>query len=196
MDVVWRLAVIGLGLLAGCNQVFELTPTILADRDAPMPDAHLRPDGDVSGCPANYDKTTEYSASVYRLVVSTASWGNAEQDCANDAPGKTHLIVLSNRDEWMSLLTIPPTLVLDDTWIGLTARKAGGTSFKWVTDEDTHGFVTPAAVGVEPWEPDQPDSTSECGELHSSGSLHDEACGSSSNYICECDQHPEAPANF
>jgi hypothetical protein len=185
------MAAIAFGFVAGCNQAFDLAPTVLA-----IPDAHLRPDGDVSGCPASYDKTTDSSASVYRLVVKTETWANAEQDCADDALGKTHLIVLSNREEWLSLESIPATLLLDDTWIGLTARKAGGINFKWVTAEDTHGFVTPAVVGAEPWEPDQPDSTSACGELHATGSLHDEKCDSSSNYICECDEHPEDPANF
>lgn len=190
-------------VLGGCGRVFGLTPVELYDA-APAQDVAdavtdmPRPDGQPANCPAEYTLQLHTTASLYKLVADTATWNEAEADCADDMPtGQTHLIVLSNRAEWEALITIPATYLLDDTWLGASASKDGGINFRWVTAEDTAGFVVPATVGAAPWETDQPDGNSACGELRAlSGSLHDSGCGVANNYICECDAHPEVPANF
>jgi hypothetical protein len=184
--------------LGGCDQLFQLSH--VDDPAAGGSDAVVdtpRPDGEPTGCPSDYSIRLQTTASLYRLVLTTENWSTAEGDCADDAPmGGTHLIILSNQQEWLSLITMPPTFLFDDTWIGATARKNGGIDFQWVTAENTGGFVVPATPGSSPWESDQPSSDGQCGELRASGSLHDEDCSNPSNYICECDGHPEVPANF
>lgn len=193
-----RVALCLLGL-AGCDQLFELEHVDQGSgggSDAAVDSP--RPDGEPMNCPAEYNIRLQTTASVYRLVTDSDTWINAEADCADDMPtGQTHLMVLSTRGEWEALITNPPLYLFDDTYIGATAMKNGGIDFKWVTAEDTGGFVVPATLGVPPWEPDQPDSDGACGELRAlSGALHDDTCTERSNYICECDGRPEVPSNF
>lgn len=185
-------------LLAACDRVFGLEHV---DPEPAGADALVdspRPDGEPMNCPSDYTIRLQTTASLYRLVTVTAPWLEAEADCADDMPtGQTHLIVLSNQAEWESLITNPPKYLLDETWIGVTARKNGRIDFAWATAEETGGFVVPATVGAIPWEPDQPDSDGACGELRAlSGALHDDTCTEQNNYICECDGRPEVPANF
>lgn len=185
--------------LVACNQAFGLHDTVVVNGEAGVQDASVdspRPDGEPAGCPASYDKILQQTASRYRVNVSTETFAFAAADCANDAPGLTHLIVLSNRQEWLGLMTTPPMFLFGDTWIGASDNRSRDARFRWVTDEDTAGFVVPATVAVEPWEPDQPDARGQCGELRASGSLHDELCTSSANYICECDGYADNPANY
>lgn len=182
-------------MLVGCNSVFGLDETRLVPPGDGGADAP-RPDGEPAGCPASYDFILQTTASRYRLVTSTTPFAEAAADCADDAAGLTHLLVLSNEAERSALITLPPKYLVDDTWIGATAP-AGTTAYRWITAEDTAGYVVPAGLGTAPWEGDQPDNPGGCGELRAlSGSLHDEGCDSSSNYICECDGFADDPTRY
>jgi hypothetical protein len=95
-----------------------------------------------------------------------------------------------------ALITNPPKYLLIDTWIGASAPQ-GTKMYRWVTAENTQRYVVPSSLGSEPWESDQPDEAGGYGELRAlSGSLHDESCGESSNYICECDGYANDPTRY
>lgn len=168
--------------LGGCDKVFGLGDV------HPPPDGAVdapRPDGEPAGCPADYDTILQVTASRYRIVLDHLKWVDAADDCANDAPGLTHLIVLSNAAEHAALRTEPPTFLTEDAFIGATDILTKTNDYRWVTDEVTN-YAVPISAGG--WEPGQPDNTGQCAELRVlSGSLHDEGCATLTNYICECD---------
>jgi hypothetical protein len=148
-------------------------------------DALTRPDGEPVGCPATYDTILPTTASRYRIVLDHATWVAAADDCADDAPGLTHLLVLSNAAEHAALRTEPPTFLVEDAFVGATDILTKTNDYRWVTSEVTN-YVVPITAGG--WEDGQPDSIGQCAELRVlSGSLHDEGCGNATNYICECD---------
>ena len=177
--------------LAGCDRVWGLAD--LQEPDDAGVDAP-RPDGEPPGCPADYDLIMQTTASRYRLVLKSDDWITAADDCADDAPGLTHLIVLSNAAEHASLRTEPPTFLVDDAWIGATDIKTDTNDYRWVTNELTN-YAVPITAGG--WETGQPDSMGQCAELRAaSGSLHDEGCALSSDYICECDGRANNPGVY
>lgn len=178
----------------GCHKVWGLDDLVVL-RDATAIDAGPdapRPDGEPAGCPASYDHILQTTASRYRVVVTHRQWVSAADDCAKDAPGLTHLIVLSNQAEHDALMTPAQSLPMwlyDVTWIGATDLVSRNGGFRWVTSEVT-SYVVPAVKGELPWEPDQPDAVGQCAQLRITGSAHDKDCTSAANYICECDGHP------
>ena len=182
----------------GCDRVLGLTriPDGSVVHDDAADDAP-RPDGEPAGCPASYDRILQTTASRYRLVLSGKNWAGARATCAQDKPGLTHLLVLSNENEWRAFITDPPSYLANETWIGFSDRVVEGT-FRWVTNE-----VTPyASVGQQtPWEADQPETgtsapTDDCVAMRAlAGLLHDDGCSSTHNYICECDGIIDNPAN-
>ncbi len=99
----------------------------------------------------------------------------------------THLVVLSNQDEFDDLATRMST----DWWSGYSDLATPGT-WRWVTNEDTFGWPVQMRY---PWEPDQPDAMSQCGQIRPTGSLHDKDCTDAAAYICECDEYPDTPMN-
>jgi hypothetical protein len=177
--------------LGGCHNVWSLDDLRAPDDaafDAP------RPDGEPAGCPATYDKILQVTASRYRLELKADDWVAAANDCANDAPGLTHLMVLSNAAEQQALVTLPATFLVEDAFIGGTDLLTNTNDYRWVTSEVT-GYAVPITAGG--WEENQPDNTGQCMELRVvSGSLHDEGCGNASNYICECDGRPNDPTVY
>ncbi len=177
--------------VGGCDRVWNLDDLVApldAAADAP------RPDGEPVGCPTDYDQILQTTASRYRIVLRNDDWIAAADDCADDAPGLTHLIVLSNAAEHASLRTEPPTFLVDDLWIGATDIKTGTNDYHWVTDEVT-SYVVPVTAGG--WEGDQPDNVGQCAEARVlSGSVHDEGCANPANYLCECDGRANDPSVY
>lgn len=115
----------------------------------------------------------------YRLPPNQASWPNAELDCANDVPGATHLVVLSNVTEVQIAATEPG-------WIGLSDR----------TTEGTFVTVTGETGDQRPWASGQPDNGSgseDCARILSSGQLDDDQCNANRFYACECDGKAPLP---
>jgi hypothetical protein len=204
MNLVRWLAVYSslIGLVAACDRVWGLDDLVAQPRgDGGMadsgPDAP-RPDGEPMGCPASYDHILQTTASRYRVVLSHRQWVSAANDCAGDAPGLTHMLVLSNQGEHDAMLTVAPALPMwlyDDTWLGATDLVTRNSTFRWVTSEVT-GYVVPAALGTLPWEPDQPDATGQCAQMRITGAVHDKDCTSAANYICECDGRPNDPTAY
>lgn len=115
----------------------------------------------------------------YRPAAGTASWTNAEADCANDVVGATHLIVLST--------TAEATYMASQLgWVGLSDRVTEGT------------FVTVTGVtgDVRPWASGQPDNgggNEDCAQMKAGGLLDDDQCGNAHKYVCECDGKPATP---
>jgi hypothetical protein len=168
--------------LGGCERVWGLGDL------RPSGDGALdssRPDGEPVGCPDTYDRILQTTASRYRVELQGQDWITAADDCADDKPGLTHLMVLSNAAEHDALVTIPATFLFSDVFIGGTDILTDTNTYRWVTNEVTN-YAVPITAGG--WEPGQPDSTGQCMELRAlSGSLHDEGCANTADYICECD---------
>jgi hypothetical protein len=184
--------------LAGCDVVLGLEER--RDGGAAEPLDATRPDGEPVGCPASYDRILQTTASRYRVVGSKTSWPAARALCASDKPGFTHLIVLSNEQEWRALLREPEVYLTEaeGTWVGFSDVRLEG-DFLWVTNEST----SYGSVGkVAPWDVDQPDDVDtgnpddDCAAMRvTSGVLHDEKCDHDANYICECDGIADEPTH-
>lgn len=114
----------------------------------------------------------------YRLPPNPASWTDAEADCADDVPGATHLIVLTDTTEVQIAATEPG-------WVGLSDQVTEGT-FVNVTGE------TP---DQRPWASGQPDNggNEDCARITSNAKLDDDQCTNSHYYACECDGRPPLP---
>lgn len=145
--------------------------------DAAMPDANNFP-AQLALCMAGgYEPAS--NGQYYRLPPNQASWVNAEADCADDVPGATHLVVLSNPDEVQIARTEPG-------WIGLSDR----------TTEGTFVTVTGETGDQRPWASGQPDNGSgseDCVRILGTGQLDDDQCGSNRFYACECDGKAPLP---
>lgn len=185
--------------LAGCDIVLGLDKHTDGGNTGgePLFDAP-RPDGEPVGCPVEYDKIVQTTASRYRIVGSSEKWSNARALCASDKPGFTHLLVLSNQQEWSAIVTELQGFLTVDTWVGFSDLKTEGT-FLWITNETT----TYASTGrVPPWDFDQPETpgtqsadANDCAAMRPiSGVLHDDDCTNNANYICECDGYQDNSA--
>jgi hypothetical protein len=99
-------------LLAGCRGLLGFEePSLATPGDvAELPDVTLRDDApvdtiadapafDVSQCPASYNITIPGLTSRYRAIVGLRTWPNHQETCAEDLPGKTHLIVFDTMSE-------------------------------------------------------------------------------------------------
>jgi hypothetical protein len=191
------LVVAAVCLLGGCDIVLGLKEHHDGGSHDPLVDAP-RPDGEPTNCPITYDKILQTTASRYRLVGSGQSWSAARAACAADMPGVTHLLVLSNEEEWRAIIAQPQLFLPVNTWVGFSDLKTEG-QFQWVTDEPT----TYASTGrVLPWDFDQPEAPgttsardNDCVAMRvSSGVLHDDDCSGTANFICECDARADDPA--
>jgi len=143
-------------------------------------------------CPADYTTQLFSSMSHYRLVDTATSWDIAVGDCADDAPGATHLVVISTDAERMQLHAQSPA---SNRWIGLTDRNSENM-YTWITAESA---PTPAA-GVTPWGPGQPDdqmSDQDCVRIENTTSFYDDGqCASNFRYACECDGFADDPSRY
>lgn len=128
---------------------------------------------DAPPCPASY--TTVIGSKSYRVVTIGSSWSNAVNDCADDAPGATHLAVPNAMAENDGLAGA----IASNSWIGITDTAVEGT---WL---DVFGDP----LAYTNWENGQPDgSTSQnCALINTGGKWADEGCGNNLRYLCECD---------
>lgn len=156
--------------------------------DAGAPDAPSPPpDADLLAACRNvagytFEPTTN---SFYRRVNVDDEWMLAKADCANDVPGKSHLIVSSSAAEEAFIRANPG-------WIGLTDQVDLGATegaFKTLTGEAAPPLTQP------PWGPGQPDNgggDEDCVEMRTSdGRLNDIECVATNTYVCECDGRPD-----
>ena len=199
----------GCSRLLGFDELAESTPNVGdATFDVARPDDGFQQDGPPStGCPTDY--TLVMGESKYRVVTNIATpWLTANTDCTNDNTSedplgnvstRTHLIVISDEDEMVTIVEQTGTTGEDNMWIGLSDRISEGT-FLPVTNEPTDGF--PPASGP-PWGVGQPANTGigtdDCVQLVGNGQtgvLETLDCGDGGNYVCECDAFPVATMNF
>ena len=119
-------------------------------------------------CPGPYQT---HATGCYRVVLSTASWEEAEADCEDDVPGATHLVVFETPEEHDLVWNLGPAEW--DLWIGLVYD---GSTWRWVTG---------SAPGFSRWEGDGMDGWT-CGRIVN-GDWDDEECPKLQDYACERD---------
>jgi hypothetical protein len=141
--------VIAVGItLAGCRQILgidELGSDDGAMIDAVVSDAPVDA-FDTSQCPAMY-QTAQTSA--YRAILATAHVSQHHADCADDAPGLTHLVTLETTAE----ATAVATLIPGDGVFYVGAVQAPGevdAASGWLA-------ITGGEIPLEVWLPSQPD---------------------------------------
>jgi hypothetical protein len=163
--------------------------------DAEVPDAEP-PDAEVP-CPTNYTRGTGVNASsCYRFDSSPPrNFGAAETDCENDTTGGSHLVVISNEDEYQGILA-----AIQDTrlWIGAHDR-APQTEGMFV-NVTGGAFDSPHFLAGEPNDfGDGPAGTAEdCLALYNQPAAalvgyNDESCNVTRAYLCEFDGVPPSP---
>lgn len=151
------------------------------DADAPLdgqgPDGGPPPDAAVQ-CPTGY--VEQPGLGRYRFDTGNTSWTEARDDCADDLPGITHLVIIGGDAENAHVDAISSNR---DVWIGMT--DAG--------DEGVWRDVNGAAKGYEHWAFLEPNNggiggdEEDCAELlDGSGEWNDRACGDNRRYVCEC----------
>jgi Lectin C-type domain len=175
----------------GLDQGHDLPPDSGTIDVAAPPDARVDA-GVPSNCPIGYVKGTGVNAShCYRLVTIGQKWQNAEQDCENDLPGASHLIVIDNEDEYQALQSnLNGTL-----WAGASDRVTEGTFLN----------VTGTAFEPEHWFPGQPDDFNDgpggmpedCVLVDvTNNGIEDVNCNNTHGYVCEIDGIAPAPGAF
>jgi hypothetical protein len=140
------------------------------DAMPPPPDAMVTPPDAMPSCPASY--TLVIGGKSYRPVATSATWTNARNDCADDAPGLTHLAVPNNATENTGLANAQT----QDSWIGITDAATEGT---WL---DVFGMP----LTYTAWAGGQPDGGN-CALINNAAAWVDESCNNSIRYICECE---------
>jgi hypothetical protein len=172
-----RICTAGYCVLGQENKVPDASNTL--PKDAPAIDAMIDADPFVmiaQQCiAAGY---TMDASGLHRAVPTSATWVNAESDCANDVAGATHLVVLSSTAE----VTYVKTQL---GWVGLSDRATEGTFVN----------VTGEPGDLRPWESDQPDNgggNENCAQMKAAG-LDDDQCGNGHRYVCECDGRMPLP---
>jgi hypothetical protein len=113
------------------------------------------------------------------------TWINAENDCKDDVPGATHLIVLSTLDEVQFVRDASPGI---DAWVGLNdiAAESNNDPAKFVTVTGEINDQRPFAGG----EPNGGTGENCIALRESDDNLDDKPCnngGVNARYICECD---------
>ncbi len=111
-------------LTAGCDAVFGVDDAYRPDAAA---DAAIVDGYDTTQCPTTYVQIGVLS-SRYRLVTSTARpWDHAD-DCADDAPGATHLVAFSDQLEVQTIQAIlDSSASLTITFLGLVQMPVATT---------------------------------------------------------------------
>jgi hypothetical protein len=152
-----------------------------SDAEPVPPDgAPVPPDAAVD-CPTGY--VTQPGIGTYRFDGGNVSWTVARDDCADDLPGVTQLVVIGDDAENAHVEIISENR---DIWIGLTDADDEGT---WVD-------VLGAPKGYENWAFLEPNNggiggNEDCAELlDGSGSWNDRGCGDNRRYVCECTLAP------
>lgn len=157
-------------------------PTVDASPDTTrQPDAFIDPfDAIKPMCiAAGYVEDTT-TGGFYKRVANGRQWAAAQQDCKDDVPSATHLLVLSSPGEGTSTF-----LQGKGGWIGLSDIAAENT-FVTVTGE------TPLAGLFANGQPDNGGGDENCVEI-TSGKLNDDQCDNNHSYTCECDGRLSTP---
>jgi hypothetical protein len=127
---------------------------------------------------AGYTAVPAANNRLYRRVVTGLPWLNAEADCADDVPGATHLVVISD--------TVENDLIKTELgWVGLSDRVTEGT---FVT---VNGELNDFRV----WAPGRPDggNNENCVSMKTTAGLDDNDCPTAQAYTCECDGRAAVP---
>ena len=158
-------------------------------RDARDVDAAIdaRPVDAPPPCPATY-------TAGYRSITTAVSWRDAERDCEDDAPGLTHLVVIDDATELVTVNGLVSASSVGDAWVGVV-RDPAATQAEW-----RWRWVTGGTASFLPWEADQPDNAS--GNqlvvvlIAGSGQLRDIDISQVRNAVCECDRRPPMNADY
>ena len=195
-----------LALLTGCDKLFELPhvddepPTI----DAPKLDAAIDmrmidapPDTIMqthSSCPTSFG--VPYENSQYRYINMQLGWYDAMRFCANlDDPTSTkrvHLSVLTSDFERSTHIYVTVVGSASAFWIGLSDTSTEN-AYQWVTAE----MVNYPYAGA--WGTGEPSTNpgDDCVRvLYSSNDLDSIPCGTSTEFVCECDDYKLEPTHY
>jgi hypothetical protein len=159
-----------------------------ADIDAPHRDAVIDAMPE-DPCPPGYAPFGS-SSSQYRLSPNMQTWLGAATACAVDQVGPayyTHLAVIEDENERMLVATATSTVA---KWIGFSDRKEVDV-FRWVTDQATPGYPV-ASTWVGNNGPDGGQGV----HMNGVGDFDDLDPEATLRYLCECDPHPNVPANY
>ena len=127
-------------------------------------------------CPPDY-------ADRYRYTDVATTWSAARDDCADDLPGATYLVVIGGEDENALVDGLTGDALI---WVGATDADAEGT---WVD-------VLGAPQAFELWGWFEPNNggwfggEEDCAEMADGGIWNDQGCDSARTYLCECDLAP------
>lgn len=211
---------LALMLVAGCDRLFSLIEVqhasdgSLVDGEAPvdmgvddnepphdaMPDSMVdarpdaTPDAPGAACPATY--ANPRNGSRYRLVATATTWLAAQTACKNDqiagSTKYTHLVVVSDDPERSFLYANVAGSNGQLHWLGYSDRVTEGT-FKWVSTQTGY-----PGNGDDPWGSTEPSGgdADDCVYMDTLVAFHDEDCAKAHPFICECDDFPDAPANY
>jgi hypothetical protein len=167
-------------LCASCNQLFGLDHV----GSAPGSDAmHVQQAGE---CPVDFG-----SRRYLYVDILPTRWLEANAYCVSldkvtDDAVYSHLAVIGSAAE----AEVVKSLIPDDTFVGLSDAKQADT-YLWVTTETT-------TIGAA-WDTGEPDSSSSKpwgAALQPDGSLDAHGSGTSKPFLCECDEFPDAPAQY
>lgn len=145
-------------------------------------------------CPVTYGNAR--GASTYLHVATAATWTAAQAVCLSHqitgATKYTHLAVVSDDPERSYLYSMVSGS--DGVhWLGYSDRITANT-FRWVTDETGY-----PGSGDFPWASGQPSTAAgdDCVRMTTIVEFQATTCSAATHhYVCECDDHPNNPANY
>ncbi|MEZ4404588.1 MAG: C-type lectin domain-containing protein [Kofleriaceae bacterium] len=163
--------------------------------DAPSPDAEALDAPPIDAVPIDAAPMCPGYVGGYRFVATSQSWRAAEADCEDDAPGRSHLVVIDDTTELVVVAAIAAANTRD-VWVGVVRDGTDSTSpadwaWRWVTG----GPAT-----YLPWETGQPNNAGgfqlvvELG--WTTGRLKDVGTAVADAAICECDGRPPVAADY
>lgn len=167
--------------------------------DAPLADAPPDAPADApsfpAACPAAYDITIAAApSSRYRYITAGHAWLTQHQDCANDLPGATHLVVFDTLAEAQQIAAAATGSSYHAGAAQLPNQAATDAGWFWLTGE-------PVDAGI--WHPGQPnDNAGVENDEQNRGfvnkpdgfGLQDGDNAFQTDAMCECDGKPIDPA--
>ncbi len=141
--------------------------------------------GGVAECPTTY-------TSGYRLEAAPLTWLAAEDACAADLRGHTHLVVLDTEVERVAVAELAQALP-GDAWVGVVRDPGGIAPWPW-------RYVTGGDATFAPFEGSEPNNMS--GDQFtvvlrkSSRLLYDYGVGQLVHSVCECDHRAPVNADY
>jgi hypothetical protein len=159
-------------------------------------DASIDASFDVSLCPASYNLNLQLPGpSRYRLIFIGQTAGIQSDDCNDDLPGATHLVVLETMAEVIAIGNLVDTttgIAGDDVWIGgVQLRNSPDPGANWL------GFD--GAPLIDAWAAGEPDDDTGEGNneqfvkvARTRNYLVDIEGTEPNGAVCECDGKPVA----